>query len=209
MSTRSLAVAGIFAIALAGCGGGSSGAIPARVQSRSSATALATFVIKIPPRAIHASRIVPKYVSANTNSIGIRLNGKTTVVRLSSGQANCVADTVQPGTLDCTVAIEAVPVGSAIFALATYASADGSGPALSSATISAPIVAGKANLISVVLNGIPASASISAVGVEPFVEQSSVSSPLVSSPLMIVGAAPQTLAVNLLDASATDLVVVP
>jgi N-acetylneuraminic acid mutarotase len=115
----------------------------------------ANFIIKIPSNP-KKHRVNPHYVSASTQSMSIAVNGgPPTIVNLTPSSPNCTpASGSMPLTCTATVA---APVGNDTFAVITYDQENGAGNLLSENTISATILAGQANNVSITLNGVIAS----------------------------------------------------
>jgi hypothetical protein len=107
----------------------------------------------------------PLYVSANTQSAAISVNGGTPVVaNLAAGSPNCTA--VAAGGRICTLSVGA-PVGLDTFAETLYAGANATGGVLSQGKTSAAIVAGTANSVSLTLGGTIASLSLAPPSATP------------------------------------------
>ena len=178
-NTRGKALILAGALAIASCSGGSAGGgfgathpLPnAPPGSGSASKATATFRIRIPSGAASSakasvalrSRIVgtagprPQYVSPSTQSLAIVVNGggAPTVANLTPTSPNCTpASGSTP--LTCSVPV-AASIGADTFTVTTYDQTNAAGNALSSANVAATIVAGQANNVSVILNGIIAS----------------------------------------------------
>lgn len=100
----------------------------------------------------------PAYVSPATNSLTFSQDGGAPhAISLAAGSASCTA---APGGRSCTVDIGATAGTNQTFTLKLFASTDGSGSPLAAQTIVASIVAGKANPINAVLNGVVVSLSV-------------------------------------------------
>jgi hypothetical protein len=112
-----------------------------------------------------ASSRRPLYVSQNTQSAAIAVNGGTPVVaNLAAGSANCTAAAGTGRT--CTVAVSAPP-GKDTFSEALYANTSATGTPLSENTTSATILAGRANVVSIALDGVVASITLSLSNAAP------------------------------------------
>jgi hypothetical protein len=176
-------------VSIAGCGGGGSSVPGAQPASPTSSTLQSVTVSIAIPSAAAASSVLrqPKYVSVNTQSASISVNGGTPVVtNLAAGSPNC---TTSSGARTCSITLSA-PVGTDTFAEVTYASANGTGTALSQNTTTATIVAGKANVVPLVLDGVVASVALT-----------------LSNPTPPAGtAATLGLTVNLIDASGATII---
>jgi hypothetical protein len=168
MNSRALAVAALFL--LAGCGGGGGGVAPTTTPvvpghpSLQQATLKITFPVN--PGTASSARS-PQYVSPNSNSIKITVNsidnGNTTIpswvtpnpytatLTTTGGSPNC---TVSGGTETCTVANVPAPPGVTNYTFGVYASTDGSGTALATATVNETVVQGVLNTFSVTLDGV-------------------------------------------------------
>ncbi len=169
MNSRALAVAALFL--LAGCGGGGGGGVsPITTPPAPGHPALqqATLKISFPVNAggTASKARSPQYVSPNSNSIKITINsiesGNTTIPAwvtpnpftaplTTTGTPNC---TVSGGTESCTIANVPAPPGVTNYTFGVYASTDGSGTALATATVNETVVQGILNNFSVTLSGV-------------------------------------------------------
>ncbi len=141
-----LAALWLTATLVAGCShnGSSSATLPA---AQSAPTRARVSVSILVPRSVQRTRH-PAYVSPSTSALSISVNAATpVVVQLTPGSPGCSA-TLQG--LTCTVSVDA-PVGQDSFDVITL---DAGGAALSQATVLATIVAGKANVLLLTLDGI-------------------------------------------------------
>jgi hypothetical protein len=130
--------------ALTACSGGTH---PLPVAPR---TAPLTLAVVVPATSPQSNAIRPMFIAPSTASVSFAQyspSGPTTVVALTG--ANC---TTSGGTKTCTATTYA-PIGSDGFYVRTFASADGSGAALSAATIVVNVVVGTNN-VTVTLNGV-------------------------------------------------------
>jgi hypothetical protein len=162
----------ILCVLLSGCGGGGS-SLPS-IQSKSapavtpaSTPQSVTVALRIPAVTSAASAATrrPQYVSVNTQSATIAVNGGTPVAaNLAVGSPNCTAAT--GGGRTCTISISA-PIGTDTFAENLYASTNGTGAVLSQNTTSATITAGQANTVNLVLDGVVASIALSLATTAP------------------------------------------
>jgi hypothetical protein len=145
---------------LAGCQGGSSSLPQAQASAQAPLTPQSvTMSIKIPAKpSASGLRRKPFYISENTQSASIAVNGGTPVIaNLAVGSPNC---TPASGTgRTCTVALTA-PVGKDTFTEFTYANTTATGSPLSQNTTSATIVAGQANVVKIALDGVVASIAV-------------------------------------------------
>ncbi len=135
-----------IAFLVSGCSGGVGKVVP--VTSRISAaahTARVTFTMHWNSNGASAAHRTPKYVPVTAQSVSVSVNGGL-LQYLNS-----------PGT---TLSIDA-PVGTDQFVFATYDDASGQGNVLSRAAVTQSIVDGAANVVSAILEGVPASIAIS------------------------------------------------
>ena len=139
---RAMSVLGIGF--LTACGGNANTGLPASQLTRTAQTARVTFTMHW-TSASSAARRTPKYVPVTAQSVSVSVNGGL-LQYLNS-----------PST---TLTIDA-PVGTDQFAFATYDDAAGQGNVLSRAAVTKAIVDGTANVVSAVLEGVPASLAIS------------------------------------------------
>lgn len=163
---------------VAGCSsGGSSGsgsvpAVPANTAPQSTGTANAQVSIVIPALTAAQALRRAQYISPSTQSLSFAAaNGAPVVVALTPTSPGCTSGT--SGTT-CTVNVP-LPIGAnQQFVVATYANTAGTGTALSTNKITASIVAGQANPISVSLGGVPATVALVATSPVPSVAATSV-----------------------------------
>ncbi len=123
--------------------------------------------IKIPVARTSGSSAArgPRYVSVNTQSAAIAVNGAApAVIDLAAGSPAC--STPAGGGRTCTLTLTA-PVGSDRFAETLYATTDGTGPALSQSATTATIVAGTANVVNLALDGVIATLDLSLANAAP------------------------------------------
>jgi streptogramin lyase len=136
----------VIAGMLSACGGGGSGmgsSVPSAPGTLPSQMAQVTFTMKWNDAT--PSSIQPKYVPATARSVSVSVNG---------GSPQYVNS---PAT---TIVIDA-PVGTDTFVFQTYDDQNGQGNVLSRASVTKTIVAGAANTVTAVLNGVVASVTIS------------------------------------------------
>ena len=171
-------------------GGGTTSTLPsAPAKSAAAGTARVTLNIKIPAPPTGAAAVIrrPLYVSQNTQSAAIAVNGAApVVVNLAAGSPACVTTA---GVRTCSVAVNA-PVGADTFAETLYASTDGSGAPLSQSTTAATITAGIANVVNLALDGVVATITLALAN----------AAPSAGSPASI------NLTVNVLDASGAAII---
>ena len=166
MNFRALAVATLFL--LAGCGGGGGGVAPVSTPpvpghpSLQQATLKITFPVN--PGTASSARS-PQYVSPNSNSIKITVNTVNgaapesyvtpnpfvATLTTTGGSPNC---TVSGGTETCTVSNVTAPPGTVNYTFGVYASTDGSGTALATATVNETVTQGVLNTFNVTLSGV-------------------------------------------------------
>lgn len=147
-----LAALWLIAMLVGGCShnGTGSSTLPAAspVPQHSAPRARVSVTILVPHDIQHTRR--PAYVSPATSALSISINGATPVtVQLSPSSPGCTT-TLQG--LSCTVSVDA-PSGQDSFAVTAL---DSSGNALSRTTVPATVLAGKANVLSLTLDGIVA-----------------------------------------------------
>jgi hypothetical protein len=123
------------------------------------------FVIAIPaPSTTSGILRRPRYISINTNSVAIAVNGAApVVVNIGPSSPNCTSGS---GGRTCTVSVSAPP-GTDTFTENMYQSTNGTGSPLSTSTTSAKIVVGQANVVNVTLDGIVASIALSLANPNP------------------------------------------
>lgn len=172
---RRLTLGLVMSAALSACGGGGSAgsvlpqtpsnAVPAPSPTPGSSSVAIAITIPAASSKGAALRRKPLYVSTNTQSASIAINGETPIVaNLSASSPNCV--TVAGGGRTCTFSVNA-PVGVDTFAEALYASANATGAILSQGQTSATIAAGKANTIFLTLDGVIASLALRLANATP------------------------------------------
>jgi hypothetical protein len=149
-------------LAACGGGGGSAGSMLPQAPATKSAAATAKVVVSITIPALSsgssALRRKPRYVSLNTQSASVAVNGGApVVVSLTPTSPNCTV--LASGSRSCSLSVSA-PVGNDTFTETLYASTDGSGAALSVGTTSATITPGVANTVLLTLDGVIASLSL-------------------------------------------------
>ena len=159
---RIAAVMLIGALAACGGGGSSSGtgvvqanATPVPANPQSGAVSLTLTVPR--PGTLSGARH-PSYVSTATQSVTIRPQGGPTQTFTIAQSSPACATT--PGGTTCTFGASA-PVGADTIAIATFASSNGTGTPLSTATITVTVVSGASNPVTANLNGVVASVTTS------------------------------------------------
>jgi hypothetical protein len=165
---RRLCLATFLAALLSGCGGGGSSSVPQTQTSPLQGGNQSVVVsITIPPASSSTASAKRRalYVSANTQSASIAVNGGTpAVANLSSGSPNCTP--AAGGGRTCSATVSA-PVGADTFREILYASTNGTGAALSQNTSTNTIVAGKANVVNMTLDGVVASITLALANATP------------------------------------------
>ncbi len=142
-----LVVAGM--LSACGGGGGMSSAVPSAPGTLASQMAQVTFTMHW--NDVTPSSIQPKYVPVTARSVSVSVNGGTPQY-VNSPATSIVID---------------APVGSDTFVFQTYDEQNGQGNVLSRATVTKAIVAGTANTVTAVLNGVIASLLISLSNASP------------------------------------------
>ena len=155
-------------IALSACSGGgsASGVLPSTSSGAPTGLENITLSIRIPGASTvgAAIRRRPLYISPSTQSASVSINNAPSIViNLGPNSPNCVHS---GGGSTCSVALSA-PVGVDTFAESLYATTNATGAVLSKSVTSATILAGKANVVSLVLNGVIASLSLALADATP------------------------------------------
>jgi len=144
------------------CSGGGGSVMPAHNASTGSGgLASATMTVLVPHATTSSAVRTPQYISTATQSIAVTPSGGVRqVFALTPASPNCVAVNNGGSNLSCTLKISAPVAQNETFGISMYASTDGTGAALSTATIVANVVSGQNNVLAATLNGIVASLSI-------------------------------------------------
>ena len=153
MITRRLAAAAMAA-ALSACGGGGGSGTsltPPTGGNTGGATVPVAFATNWNTGSISSGTKKPDYVPPTARSVSVAVNGGT------PQYLNAPASSI---TIDA-------PVGTDTFAFQTYDAQNGQGNVLSRATVSQSIVAGTANTVTAVLNGVVASVALSLSNASP------------------------------------------
>jgi virginiamycin B lyase len=148
MHTRrlaALAIIGALSACSGGGGGGSSITPPTGGGGSATQTVPVTFTMNWNSGSVSSITKRPAYVPATARSVSVSVNGST------PQYVNAPAS---------TIVIDA-PVGTDTFVFATYDSQNGAGNVLSRASVTQAIVAGAANAVTAVLNGVVASLQVS------------------------------------------------
>jgi hypothetical protein len=206
----------LIAFALASCGGGSAPAggnlVPATVPQAQKAQN-ASIVIHIPAPATSSSSARPAYVSASTKSIAIALTpnagcsgcsaASTVNQNLTPASPGC---TTTSGATTCTIALLLNP-GAYTANVTTYDATGETGNVLSSnQAVAVTITVNSANLIPMVLNGIPASTSLSVVNSPSGALIKGIGSAVNPATIYVDAGASATLLVTPLDADGNAIV---
>jgi hypothetical protein len=146
----------ILCMLFSGCGGGGGNSSLPQTHTPTAPGGNQSVVVSItiPPATsgTAAAKRKPLYVSANTQSAAIAVNGGTPVVaNLSASSSSCAVAT--GGGRTCSVTVSA-PVGTDTFSETLYANTTGTGAPLSQNSTSYTIVAGKSNVINMTLEGV-------------------------------------------------------
>jgi hypothetical protein len=174
---RFLAFATILALTACGGGGGGSSSAPVMTPTATPSTAPAgklvtpTFSLRIPAPGSKGSsaKRSPKFISPNTLSVTITLNSDS--AGLPAGASVTTSIPAGSCTAGCTVPGPPSPPGSDNFTITTFDTANGTGNALSTATLTVTINSGTANsnpvtllgiVASIVINGVPAASAFAA-----------------------------------------------
>lgn len=153
--TRLLALAFVVVLFAVACGGGGGGGSSVAPQPPGPA-ATARFTLTV-PRAAAGSRRAPRYISSATGSVAIVSSSLKTVVALSTSNPSC---SQSASGLTCVVD-GGVPAGTSLVTVSTFASTDGTGTPLSTATISVTVAAGQVTTVDLTLNGVVSTLSLS------------------------------------------------
>jgi len=140
-----LAIIGALSACSGGGGGGSSITPPTGGGGSATQTVPVTFTMNWNSGSVSSIAKRPAYVPATARSVSVSVNGNT------PQYVNAPAS---------TIVIDA-PVGTDTFVFATYDSQNGAGNVLSRASVTQAIVAGAANTVTAVLNGVVASLQVS------------------------------------------------
>ena len=148
--------------ALAGCGSAPVPHSPSTLvpgAANSAATAPAAVSVTIPRGdGTSAQARRAQYISAQTQSVTISVDGATPVVVDTTPSSPGCSE--EAGGLVCSTIVDA-PLGDVTFTVATYDQLDGAGNRLSESTTTMTIVAGVTNQLPIVLGGIVHSISLS------------------------------------------------
>jgi streptogramin lyase len=144
-----LAAAALAAGILSACSGGGTQSVPATSQNTNPQFVQVTFTYHW-DGTLSSTRL-PKYIPATARSISVSVNGGTPQF-LNSPASTLVID---------------APVGTDTFTITSFDALNGQGNVLSRATVTKQIVAGVANSVSAVLNGVIASLTIGLSNASP------------------------------------------
>lgn len=154
----------VCVLTLAACGGGGgSAALPHAGSSPRNSDA--RFTISIPPAAQQSAQRTGKYVSPNTQSLTIAVNGAAPSVtaNVTASSDGC---STSSGTITCTVNVTA-PVGNDTFAVTLYSGTNAGGSKLASGSVSAT-VSSTPTSVPITLDGVVDSVSISLGNTMPY-----------------------------------------
>lgn len=139
-TTRLLALGITFVLAACSGAGGGGTPTPPGVTGGPHGMAAVDFTIVIPQNAVTAtSRVRPTYISSNTQSLAMSVNGGASQVFALTPSTNSNCSTTS-GTTTCTNLQAVAPVGTDNFVFTLYASTNGSGSALSVAAVNNKVV---------------------------------------------------------------------
>jgi virginiamycin B lyase len=143
---RAVGASALAALLAACSGGGGTQSVPTTTPNGPSNAAMAkvTFTMSWNDTLVSNAR-TPKYVPATARSVSVSVNGGTPQF-LNAPAATIVID---------------APVGTDTFAFATFDDQNGQGNVLSRASVTKAVVAGTANTVSAVLNGVVVTVSVS------------------------------------------------
>lgn len=156
---RALFAVTIFA--LAACGGGGSSPVPSAASGQHSSSAL--FNISIPTNSTSARS--PHYVSPNTQSLTIAVNGAAPSVtqNVTSSSGGC---SLSGNTIACSVSVSA-PVGSDTFTVVLYSGTNAGGSKLATGSVTAAIASAPTS-VDITLDGVVDSVAISLANSSPY-----------------------------------------
>ncbi len=147
---RAIAGGMLAAVLFAGCGGGRSSVVPARLAANAKQIPVA-ISITVPSASSSARKRRPAYISPATQSAVVNVTpagGPTTRTVVTCVASQCV------GTVPATIGVDT-------FAIALNDKPDGTGNTLSAGQTTATVVEGRANAVSVTFNGTIASLQVS------------------------------------------------
>lgn len=150
----------VFILVLAACGGGGGSALPGTSLPRTSS---ALFSILIPAKSTAARN--PKYVSPDTQSLTIAVNGGAPAVtqNVTPTSGGC---TTSSGATTCTVSVSAPP-GNDSFTVVLYSGTGATGSKLATGTVSAT-VGSTPTSVPITLDGVVSSVSITLANAMPY-----------------------------------------
>lgn len=158
------ALIAISVLLLAACGGGGGGNAPLPNAGATARTSSAVFTISIPAKSSSAGR-KPGYVSPNTQSLTIAVNGGSPSVtqNITPTSGGC---TTSAGATTCNVSVTA-PVGSDTFTVVLYSGTNASGNKLAAGSVTAAISATPTS-VPITLDGVAASVTITLANPAPY-----------------------------------------
>ncbi len=199
---RRLTAATFLVALLSGCGGGGSSVPQTSPTAAGNANAVISISVPAPASGLpSAKQRSPQYVSMNTQSVSVAVNGGTPVIaNVAANSSSCTA--ASGGGRTCSVTVTA-PIGTDTFTEILYASTNGTGTPLSQNQTTATIVAGKSNVVSMTLDGVVASIALALSNATP-AQGTAASIPLTvttedASGAAIIGNDPFTSAITLTD----------
>ncbi len=155
--TSRIGIVTVSVTMLAACGGGR-GASVLPMPARAAAPGTVALRLTIPAPATLSAFRKPAYISPATNSLTFSQNGGATqTIALTPSSPACTAVS---GVRTCIVLLSATAGVSQSFALALFASTDGSGPPLARRTIVVDVVSGRENPVTATLDGVVAGVTL-------------------------------------------------
>lgn len=156
------ALVALTILALAACGGGGGGsAVPSAGSPQH--TSSAVFSISIPLASAPARS--PHYVSPNTQSLTIAVNGAAPSItqNVTSSSGGC---SLSGSTITCSVSVTA-PVGSDTFTVVLYSGTNASGSKLATGSVSATVGSAPTS-VDITLDGVVDSVAITLANTSPY-----------------------------------------
>lgn len=149
---------------LAACSGGSGGSTIPAAGSFSQHTSSAVFSISIPARTANAR--APRYISPNTQSLTISVNGASTPAvtqNVTPGSTGC---TSSGASITCSVSVTA-PVGNDTFAVTLFSGTNASGSQLATGSVTATVGSNPTS-VDITLDGVVDSVALSLADASPY-----------------------------------------
>ena len=165
MTRRTLGAGILVFSTLVACGGGGGGTGSVSPPSTVARSASAAFTFTIPLASASSAGRKPRYVSPATRSmiVGVTYTALPRTVTIANFDASAPGCSVTSSGLACVV-IVATQDGAQTFVLTAYDGRDGSGNALSTATIPVPPMTGDRTDVPVTLDGIVRTVTFSLQG---------------------------------------------